>query len=128
MWKGRRRILAASGLVALGAGTYQAVRGLDATGGGSTGRPNDRWLADVDSELRFYATWYAASGALALHLARREPGSATSRAMGVAWLAAGAARVHGMRTVGRPSPLYQALGACELALGAALVRRRPPTR
>jgi hypothetical protein len=43
------------------------------------------------------------------------------------WLAAGAARTWGVRQVGRPSSLFQALGVAELGLGAALLavpRRR----
>ena len=117
-----RRLLALSGLVALAAGGYQAARGLEATPGRRAA--GDRWLTDVDSELRFYATWYAATGALALHLARRGPSVGASRAMGAAWLAAGIARTHGAYQVGRPSPLYQALGASELVLGSMLLRTR----
>lgn len=119
----RRALLTASGLVAVAAGAHQAAGGLGAVAGAPRGlAEGPGWVRDVDSELRFYGTWYAASGALALAHARRD--EEPSDAWGVVWVAAAAARAAGAARVGTPSGLFRALTVAELVLGGALLAAR----
>jgi hypothetical protein len=72
---------------------------------------------NVDSELRFFAAWYALAGALLLRAARRpEAATATVRGTsGALWLAA-LGRVLSLRAAGRPHRTYLVLLGIEVAL------------
>jgi hypothetical protein len=114
----RRTSTLAAGAVALAAGSYQALTGLRGTPGRQPEGALDPWLRDLDSEVRYYASWYAAAGATTLVRGlRNQPVS------GVPWLVAGAARLRGARTE-RPGPAYLGLGLLEVAVGAVLLRPR----
>lgn len=124
----KRRALRIGGAVAVVAGLHQVVTG---NAGVVGNRPDlDGWrdpesaaaLRNVDSELRFYGAWYATAGALMLRAAagpRVDRG--TRRLLGLGWLLAATGRVLSIRAVGRPHPLFVALGAAELALAAELL-------
>jgi hypothetical protein len=115
----RRTSTVAAGAVALAAGTYQALTGIRGTpGDGRRDDGLDPWLRNVDSELRYYGVWYAAAGARALSTALRT--GPASRAAGLPWLLAGAARLRGTATH-RPDPAFVALGVVEVSLGGLLL-------
>jgi len=78
--------------------------------------------ATVESEVRFYAAFYAAYGVAALRVAPRAHRDTTPvRALAGAFLPAGRARAGGWRAAGAPHPVPRALLAAELALPPALV-------
>jgi hypothetical protein len=84
---------------------------------GARSVPGYRGLADarLESELRFYGTFYAAYGiALWRAAADAEQDSARVRALAAVLLAAGAARGAGWWCAGRPSPHQLGLLALEL--------------
>jgi thiol:disulfide interchange protein len=109
-------LLAALGIVAIPAGLV-AILGGAATipGGGSVSE-------SVDSELRFYATFWVVLGGVALWLVPRV-GSETTivRIVGGAVFAAGIARVISLVSVGAPHWSQVVLMAIELLLGPILV-------
>lgn len=133
-----RGLLRLSGIVAMVFGTVGVTRGIldvrtrhgatatdELTDGGLT-VPRS-WLASVDSEFRFYAAWYAASGAAAMHVAGR-PQLAPSAvgAVGTIWVTAGLGRLLSTRVWGRPHALYRALTGVELLVGSVLLARAVP--
>ena len=77
---------------------------------------------NVDSELRFFAAWYALAGVLVLRAARGpEAATATVRGVGAAlWLAA-FGRVLSWRREGRPHRVFVTLLGVELAVPVVLV-------
>ena len=78
--------------------------------------------ANVESEHRFFATWWTALGPLLWTLApRAESRRAEVRAVSATLFAGGVVRLLTARQVGRPHPLYRALTAVELALPLVLV-------
>ena len=87
----------------------------------------------VDSELRFYAAWYAGAGALLLWTVPRiESAGIVIRAVCTVVFIAGAARLLSLVTVGKPHALYLVLMGIELAIPivlipwqAAVARARP---
>ncbi len=103
-------------------GTVAALAGMHTVLAG--GRSFPPWeLSDppVESELRYYAGFYAAFGAFALRTAARKRVDAGEvRSVGSALLLAGFGRAAGWRRVGRPHPLQQVLLAIELTLPVAL--------
>jgi hypothetical protein len=76
---------------------------------------------NVDSELRFYGAWYATAGALMLRAASGPLDRRTTQTLGAGWLLAATGRGLSWRAVGRPHPLFVALGLAELALAAELL-------
>jgi hypothetical protein len=78
--------------------------------------------ASVDSELRFYAAWYAGAGVLLLRSARRLDSEASMiRAVCAVFGIAGCARVLSIMVVGTPHPLFVALMVAELAIPLVVV-------
>ena len=110
----RRRLqvlLGAMGVVAAAAGADGVLRG--ASGVRAAGRVS----ADVDSEFRFFAAWYAAFGVLLLDAARGREGTERTVRIASGGLLAGAiGRVLSIRRFGRPSVLYRILMAIEIVL------------
>jgi hypothetical protein len=78
--------------------------------------------ANVDSEVRFFASWYAVLGVLVLKAARRpESEAAVVRACGAGFLLAAVGRVLSMRSAGRPHWLFRVLTGVELAVPVVIV-------
>ncbi|MEA2433384.1 MAG: hypothetical protein QOG54_841 [Actinomycetota bacterium] len=76
----------------------------------------------VDSEMRFYAAWYAAAGVLLLRAVPRvEAEGSLVRWVGAAFFVAGCARLLSLVAVGRPPTLYLVLMVAELALPAVII-------
>ncbi|HEU5082864.1 MAG TPA: DUF4345 family protein [Acidimicrobiales bacterium] len=78
-------------------------------------------LASLDSELSFYAVWYGMAGVLMHRAAGDERVDRALRPMIAAgWAAAALSRVLSFRRIGRPDPLFLALGGAEAALATVL--------
>ena len=78
--------------------------------------------ANVDSEMRFFASWYAVFGVLVLRAARRpESEAAIVRACAAGFLLAACGRVLSMRALGPPSPVFKVLMGLEFAVPAVIV-------
>lgn len=76
----------------------------------------------VDSELRFFAAWYAVMGVVMLRASRRpDAEGATIALVAAGWLTAASGRVLSLRSTGRPHPLALTLMAVEFLVGALLV-------
>jgi uncharacterized protein DUF4345 len=116
----QRALLYAGGAVASAAGLHTAITGARSI-------PGHDGPADpvVESELRFYGTFYAAYGVAMLRAARRadDPGPNASVFASVLF-AAGLARAGAWRAVGRPSRPQIALLALELGLAPLVARHR----
>jgi hypothetical protein len=111
-----RSVLATVGTVAVVAGLDGVLRGASGVHDGGPASAN------VDSELRFFAAWYAVAGALALKAARdpaEDPLAVQACAAGFGLAAVG--RVLSWRRLGAPNPLFRGLLAAEVALAAGLV-------
>lgn len=108
--------MALIGAVALVAGLLSVLFGVDLV-------PDSAGAsASVDSEMRFYAVWYAAAGLIVLRAARRVEASAgTIRGLAAGFFVAGCARVISWVVVGRPHDLQLVLLVLELALPLILV-------
>jgi hypothetical protein len=80
------------------------------------------FTANVDSETRFFAVWYAAAGVLVL-LASRDIASSRTliRVVAGAFFVAGLARLLSWAAVGRPHWTQLALMVVELVLPAVIV-------
>lgn len=77
---------------------------------------------EVDSEMRFYAVWYAVAGAGVLRAVPRVESSATLvRMVATAFFIAGCARALSWLTVGRPHPFALVLMVIELVLPVVIV-------
>jgi len=114
--RGLQVLLAAMGVVATAAGADGVLRGAS---GVRTGGPVS---ANVDSEFRFFAAWYATAGAAMLDAARAPEGATKAVRMSCGGLLAGAiGRALSSRRFGRPSPLYRILMAIEIALPALVL-------
>jgi hypothetical protein len=114
--RGLQVFLTLLGAIALGFGALAVVTGtaLIPDGGAAP--------ASVDSELRFYAAWYAAAGVLLLRSARRiESHGATVRAICAVFFLGGCARVLSLIALGMPDPLFVVLMAIELVIPAAII-------
>lgn len=125
----RRTTLRTAGSVAVLAGGLQALTGLSGVYGVTTRDRADvpTGLAgrNLDSELRFYAVWYAAAGLLmhaAAHDADLDRGLAA--VLPVTWFAAGASRLLSMRAVGRPATLFTTLAVLEFGVAGILAATR----
>ena len=109
------------GAVATTAGLHTVITGARSV----PGKPSANAL--MESELRFYAAFYAAYGLAVLRTApRAEEDTAAVRSLAGALFLAGLARAGGWRANGRPHPGQIALLALELALPplALTVQRR----
>lgn len=122
---GRWPITSRRGLqLALGAiGTVATVAGSDAVlRGAAQVLDGGDASANLDTELRFYASWYVVFGVLMLRAARRpEAETTTVRACGAGFLLAAFGRAVSSRAVGRPHPLFQVLMAMEAAIPVVLI-------
>lgn len=114
--RGLQRVLAAIGGVA-------TVFGLLGVAKGAAGVRNGGAVsASVDSELRFFASWYAVLGLLTLRAARQPEAEAVLvRACAGGFFLAACGRVLSMRAVGPPDPLFKALAAVEFAIPAVVL-------
>ena len=78
--------------------------------------------ASVDSELRWFATWWTAVGPLLWRLVPRvESETRAVRYLSGVVLAGGVTRLVSVRQAGRPHPVFLGLTAVELVLPAVLV-------
>ncbi len=114
--RGLQIVLAAIGSVAALAGASGVLRGpAEVAGGGPVS-------ANVDSEYRFYASWYAVFGVLLLGAARRpETGTMVVRACGAGFLASACGRVLSIRSLGPPNKLQKVLMALEFVIPVVVV-------
>ena len=111
-----RVVLGAIGVVALTAGTGTLLFGDAIIPGAGRIDPS------VDSELRFYAVWYAAAGIVALGTLRKvESATTTVRFVAAAFFVGGCARIISIFVVGRPHPLFIVLMVIELVLPPVLI-------
>ncbi|MDQ3957684.1 MAG: DUF4345 domain-containing protein [Actinomycetota bacterium] len=104
------------GLVAFVAGAATAVLGVTSVVGA------EEVSGTVDSEMRFYAVWYAGAGLLLLRSARRIEAETTM----IRWIAgalfvAGCARAPSWIFVGEPHVVAKALMIAELVLPFVIV-------
>lgn len=114
--RGLRAALTVLGVVALMFGSLSVVMGAAIVPG------SDEAAASVDSELRFYAAWYAAAGVVLLRTARRaETEGSTIRFIAGVFFIAGCARVMSLIVVGKPHLLFVFLMAAELLIPALVV-------
>ena len=113
---GLRLALAAIGAVATTFGTLGVVQGSRGVLNGGTVSPN------VDSELRFFASWYAVLGFLLLRAVRRPESDTTIvRACGAGFFVAACGRALSRKALGPPSTLFKVLMAIEFAIPAVIV-------
>ena len=111
-----RLALAGIGTVAATFGTLGVLRGGAGVLNGGTVSPN------VDSEMRFFASWYAVLGVLVLCAARRPESETTIvRACAAGFLLAACGRVLSMRALGPPSPVFKVLMGLEFAVPVVIV-------
>lgn len=76
----------------------------------------------VDSELRFFAAWYAVAGvALLSSVARIETAGGLIKGVALGFLAAGCARILSWAGTGRPHTLFVVLMVLELALPLVII-------
>jgi Domain of unknown function (DUF4345) len=116
--RGLQGLLSAIGVVALAAGVRDAVGGT----GGVVGEAGKVAPANVDSEFRFYAVWYAVLGALVLRAARRpESEGVAVQACGAGFLAAGCTRLLSWRKAGRPHGFIGFLTVLEFLIPVVIV-------
>ena len=110
--RGLQGLLGAIGAVAVAAGLRDALGGSAKVVGA-----NGPVAANVDSELRFYSSWYAVFGVLALRAARRpESEPAVVQAAAGGFLLAAVSRLLSLRSHGRPHPTLLALTAVEFVI------------
>jgi hypothetical protein len=77
---------------------------------------------NVDSEMRFFAAWYAGGGVLLLRSARRpETEAAMIRGLCGVLLVSASGRLISMVRVGAPHPLFRFLMGVEFAIPAVIV-------
>ncbi len=104
------------GAVALTAGLVSVVLGAASVAGAGTPTPS------LDSELRFYAAWYAVAGALALRASVRvESETFTVRAIAAGFFLAGCGRALSFAFVGRPHVVAVVLMVIELVIPFVLI-------
>jgi hypothetical protein len=111
-----RALFYAGGVVATAAGLHTVMAGARSLPHHGPANPS------VESELRFYAAFYAAYGLVALRTApRADRDTATVRALAGALFLAGLGRAGGWLAVGRPHRLQLALLVMELAAPPSVV-------
>jgi hypothetical protein len=108
-------------LVALGAVAF--VAGLVTVFGGAGGIPGDNPATpNLESELRFYATFWTGFGVLALYAARRpEREAMLLRGLALFLFLAGTARIFAWLASDRPDTQFLVLMGLELILPAFIV-------
>ena len=114
--RGLQALLAVIGVVATLAGARGVLKGsAEVLEGGPVS-------ANVDSEYRFYASWYHVLGLLVLRAARRPESEATIvRACAGGFLVAACGRVMSIRSVGQPHALQKVLTGLEFAIPVVIV-------
>jgi hypothetical protein len=111
-----RAALYVGGLIATAAGGHTAIAGARSLPGEDLATPA------LESELRYYAAFYAAFGLATLRVASRaEPAPGAVRALAAVLFGGGVARAGGWIAAGRPHALQRALLAVELAAPPALL-------
>jgi hypothetical protein len=111
-----RAFFYAGGVVATLAGLHTMLAGSRSIAGERRGNPS------IESELRFYATFYVLYGLAALRLApRADRERAKVRALVALLFLAGLARAGAWLTVGRPHPFQIGLLAVELGAPPAIL-------
>lgn len=111
-----RKVLGVMGAVALAAGSRAVVLGAKELPGVSAVAPS------IDSEYRFYASWYPVIGLALVRTARDQPvDDVVVPGICGGLLIAAAARTLSLRAVGRPNRSQLALMAIEYALPAMLL-------
>lgn len=106
-----RALLVALGIVAFVAGLVTVFTGTGGMPGDSRATPN------VESELRFYSTFWTGFGVLALHAARRpERETLLLRGLSLFLFLAGLARIFAWLDSGRPDTQFLVLLGLELTL------------
>lgn len=115
-----RRLL--QGLLRL-MGVVMVVAGAVTVLAGAASLPNEGDVtADVDTEMRFYAVWYVAAGALLLGAVPRvEKETWTIRVVAAGFFVGGCARILSWVTVGRPHVSAIVLMTLELVLPLVIV-------
>lgn len=104
------------GAVALVAGALGVLAGADLVPGVERAAPS------LDSEMRFFAAWYAAAGVVLLwSVSRVEEAKMVVRVVSAAVFVAGCGRVLSWVTVGKPHGFLVVLMALELALPFVLI-------
>ena len=104
------------GAVALVAGAGTALLGAASIIGAGEVSPT------IDSELRFYAAWYAAAGVVLLRaIPRVESEGATIRAVCVVFFVCACARLISIIFVGTPHPVAVTLMVVEFAIAPVVV-------
>lgn len=104
------------GAVAVVAGTGTVLFGVRSILGAEAVTPT------VDSEMRFYAVWYAAAGGIILWAARRvESETTTIRGVAGLFFVAACSRVLSWIVVGRPHPFTVTLMIIEFALPLIII-------
>lgn len=111
-----RALLLGGGVVATAAGMHTVVVGGKSLPGRRLANPV------LESELRFYATYYVAFGLAALRVAPRADRDANAvRALAGTLFLSGLARAGGWLAAGRPHRLQRTLLAIELALPPTMI-------
>jgi hypothetical protein len=104
------------GLVAVSAGITSMV------GGAAIIPGSPEVAASVDSELRFYAAWYAAAGVALLWSAGRvESSGAIIRGVAATFFLAGCSRIVSIVDVGRPHDWFVFLMVVELLIPLVVI-------
>jgi peptidoglycan/LPS O-acetylase OafA/YrhL len=104
-------------------GVVMVVAGAGTVLLGAASVPNEGTVTpDVDTEMRFYAVWYVAAGALLLRAVPRvEHEEWTIRLIGAAFFVAACARVLSWIVVGRPHVSAVVLMTLELVLPLVII-------
>ena len=117
------------GSVAVVSGTVTMLFGVESIIGAKPAGPT------ADSEMRFFAVWYAGAGVVLLRAVPRvETHSTIVRAVGALFFLAGCGRLISLLVVGKPHQFSLWLMAIELSLPfvivpwQALVARQPSSR
>ena len=118
--RARTWTLRTGGTVALGAAVHQIATGLAGIRGVER-RSANAMPPNVDSELRFYAAWYAAAGVL-MHQAAADSrlDRQVAPVLTGGWSLAAISRLLSIRSVGRPSVLFLVLTAVEFVVAGVL--------
>jgi hypothetical protein len=96
--------------------------GLGVAQGGAGVHRGGKVSANVDSELRFFASWYTVLGVLVLRAVRRPEAEATVvRACGAGFFLAACGRLLSIRAAGPPSTFFKVLTGIEFAIPAVIV-------
>ena len=104
------------GVVALVAGSSTMILGAESVIG------VEDYSATLDSELRFFSVWYAATGVVLLRVSRRVASETmTIRAVSIAFFLAGCTRIVSLIAVGRPHDFALVLMVLELSIPLVLV-------